>query len=182
MRDTYIDSTALVHPDAKIGKGTHIWNWTKVREGSYIGKNCNIGQGVYIDFGAIIGDNCKVQNGVSVYNGVKLSNWVFVGPHVVFSNDRFPRAHTIEWEPVPTIIEEGASIGSNATIVCGVTLGRNCMIGAGALVTKDVPPHALVIGHPARIIDYIKTSGERLYHDLDKPAPSDEVLNDMPNR
>lgn len=160
-RDTYIDETAIVHPDAIIGKGTMIWNWTKVREGAVIGENCNIGQCVYIEGDSAIGDRCKIQNGVSIYRGIELEDDVFVGPHATFSNDKLPRANTVEWEVIPTKIRRGASIGSNATIVCGIIIGEYAMIGAGAVVTKDVPAFALVVGHPARIIDYVSEDGTR---------------------
>lgn len=176
-RQTYIDPTADVHEAAGIGEGTMVWNWTKVRGSAVIGEDCNIGQCVYIDTGVTLGNRCKVQNGVSIYQGVSIGNGVFVGPNVTFTNDRYPRAHSQDWEIVPTIIEDGVSIGANATIVCGVKLGQNCMIAAGAVVTRDVPSFALVMGQPARVVDYVTLAGKRLHHDISKPVPSDELLN-----
>ena len=173
---TYIHATAEVHEDADIGAGSMVWNWSKVRENTKTGINCNIGQCVYIDTGVVMGDACKVQNGVSVYQGVRLGDKVFVGPNATFTNDRFPRAHSEEWEIVPTIIEDGVSIGANSTIICGVTLGKHCMIAAGATVTRDVPAHALVMGQPARMVDYVTISGERLGHDMDGPPPTEQQL------
>ncbi|WP_417432240.1 acyltransferase [Kiloniella sp.] len=177
-RKTYIDPTSVVHEGASIGDGTMVWNWTKVRDGAAIGKDCNIGQCAYIDTGVTLGDECKVQNGVSIYQGVTIGNQVFVGPNVTFTNDRYPRAHSTDWKIVPTVIKDGVSIGANATIVCGVTLGENSMVAAGAVVTRDAPPHALVIGQPARVVDYVTVSGERLYHDMHGAAPTDEQLKE----
>lgn len=177
-RKTFIDEFALVHPDAKIGTGTMIWNWTKVREGATIGDECNIGQGVYVDFDTHIGDRCKIQNGVSVYHGVTLGDDVFVGPNATFTNDLRPRAHSGDWQVAKTIVEDGASVGANSTIVCGVTLGRHCMVGAGAVVTADVPPHALVLGCPARVVDYVTFSGRRLHVSPDDGVPDASVLVD----
>ena len=176
MRETYIDPTAVVHPEAEIGTGTMIWNWTKVRERAKIGAGCTIGQLVYIDFEVVIGEGCKIQNGVSIYRGVELESKVFVGPSATFTNDLYPRADSDDWQLVRTYVEKGASIGANATIVCGVRLGACCMVGAGAVVIKDVPPHALVVGQPAKLIDYVTRSGRRLHLDLGSPAPTREQL------
>ena len=161
---TYIHPTAEVDVRAAVGDGTSIWNWTKVREGAEVGAGCRIGQGVYIDAGVRLGDGCKIQNGVSLYKGVTLGDSVFVGPAATFTNDRVPRATTDdgEWEVIPTVVEDLASIGANATVVCGVRLGRACMVGAGAVVTRDVPAHALVVGNPARVIGYVDDDGNRV--------------------
>lgn len=172
----YIDPTALVHMEADIGSGTKIWNWTKIREGARIGANCTVGQCVYIDTGVVIGSECKIQNGVSVYNGVTLGDRVFVGPNVTFTNDKLPRARSPGWKIVPTRVEEAASIGANATILCGVALGAYSMIAAGAVVTTDVPAHGLVMGQPARLVDYVTISGRRLHHDMNGPPPARTVL------
>jgi len=157
-----------------------IWNWTKVREGAVIGEDTNIGQSAYIDFDTTIGARCKIQNGVSVYHGVSVGDDVFLGPNATLTNDLVPRAHAADWTVTTTQICDGASIGANATIVCGVTLGAHCMVAAGAVVTKDVPPHALVMGAPARIVDYVTISGRRLnVETLDAP-PGDNLLKDQP--
>lgn len=151
MHDVYIDPTAEVSPTAQVGARTKVWNWSKIREGARIGDDCVIGQGVYIDAQVEIGHRCKLQNGVSVYRGVTLEDDVFVGPAACFTNDLFPRAWRRNWKVVPTVIRNGASIGANATIVCGVVLGEDCMVAAGAVVVQDVPARALVMGVPATI-------------------------------
>ncbi len=177
-RTTYIDATAIVHASAVIGDGAMIWNWAKVRERAKIGAGTNIGQGVYVDFDTEIGARCKIQNGVSVYRGVKIADDVFVGPNATFTNDLVPRAHSQDWKITETMVEHGASIGANATIVCGVTLGRHCMVAAGAVVTRDVPPFALVAGVPARIIDYVTISGKRAGWQPGTESPSIQSLED----
>ncbi|MBO6769755.1 MULTISPECIES: acyltransferase [unclassified Thalassospira] len=133
---------------------------------------------MYIDFNTEVGDRTKIQNGVSVYNGVTIGSDVFVGPNVSFTNDLTPRAHNQNWKVSETIVEDGASIGANATIVCGIKLGRHCMIAAGAVVTANVPPHALVMGCPARIVDYVTISGQRLYVQDLETIPEPRKLND----
>ncbi len=169
VRPAYVHPTAEVDPRAMIGPGTSIWNWTKVREGARVGALCRIGQGVYIDRDVSVGDGCKIQNGVSVYAGVTLGNHVFVGPQATFTHDRVPRAASgDDWEVVPTLVDDHASVGANATIVCGVRLGRACMVGAGAVVTRDVPPNALVVGNPARVVGWVDVDGSR----LDAPPPA----------
>ena len=158
-----IDPRAVVEDDANIGEGTSIWHFSHVRGGSKIGRSCIIGKGAYVDIGVKIGDNCKIQNGVMLYNGVVLGNGVFVGPHVVFTNDLRPRAHI--WDEgriCRTEVLDGASIGANATIRCGITIGRWCMIAAGSVVTKDVPDHALMVGVPAKQVGWVTKSGEKM--------------------
>jgi acetyltransferase-like isoleucine patch superfamily enzyme len=162
MAEAHIDPTAEVDLSAVLGDDVQIWNWTKVREGARIGARCRLGQGVYVDHGVHVGTGCKVQNGVSIYAGVTLGDDVFVGPHATFTNDRVPRADADDWTIVPTVVEDHVSIGANATIVCGVRLGRACMVGAGAVVVADVPAHALVVGNPARVVDYVRLDGSRL--------------------
>lgn len=174
----YVDPTAIVHPSARLGPGVMVWNWTKVREGAVIGAGTNIGQSAYIDFDTVIGERCKIQNGVSVYHGVSVGNDVFLGPNATLTNDLVPRAHSTDWHITETKICDGASIGANATIVCGITLGEHCMVAAGAVVTKDVPPHALVMGCPARIVDYVTVSGRRLFVETLDTPPSDTLLLD----
>jgi acetyltransferase-like isoleucine patch superfamily enzyme len=132
-----------------------------LRKGVKIGKNGNIGKDVYIDTNVVIGDNCKIQNFASLYHGLTVGNDVFIGPHVCFTNDIYPRTKIWSDEKVvKTIVKDGASIGANSTIVAGVTIGRYAMIGAGAVVTKDVPDYALVIGNPARVVGRVDESGK----------------------
>jgi len=158
----YAHPTAVVESDA-IGEGSKIWHFAHVRKGSRIGKNCNIGKSVYIDIGAVIGDNVKIQNFVSVYKGVCIEDDVFVGPSVTFTNDLFPRASAWdETQVAKTRVRRGASIGANATLICGITIGEYAMIGAGSVVAEDVPPFALVVGNPARMIGWVCRCGRRL--------------------
>jgi len=141
-----------------IGQGTKIWHEAHLRENSKAGKDCIIGKGVYIDTKVIIGDRCKIQNYACIYQGVKIGDDVFVGPHCCFTNDSIPRAFGT-FEPEITIVKNGASIGANSTIRCGITIGEYAMIGAGAVVTHDVPDYTLVVGVPARIIGKINKEG-----------------------
>ncbi len=157
--------SADVHPAATVGPGTKIWHLAQVRENVRIGANCVISKDVYIDIGVTIGDRVKIQNGVSVYRGVVLEDDTFVGPHAAFTNDLMPRSFAEDWEVVPTRVRRGAAIGANATIVCGATLGPYSMVAAGSTVTHDVPPHALVIGSPARVVAYICRRGHRMEAD-----------------
>jgi acetyltransferase-like isoleucine patch superfamily enzyme len=158
----YKHPTAIVESD-KIGEGSRIWHFVHIREKSVVGNNCNIGKSVYIDTEVEIGDNVKVQNFVSIYKGVKIKDDVFVGPSVVFTNDLYPRAFIWKEEKiVPTVVEKGASIGANSTIICGVTIGEYAMVGAGSVVTKDVPPFGLVFGNPARLKGFVCYCGKRL--------------------
>ena len=146
--------------DAKIGDGTNIWHFVHVRSGAIIGKNCNIGKGVYIDSDVKIGDNCKIQNFASIYKGVTIGNHVFVGPHVCFTNDLYPRAFIwTEERLIETIIEDGVSIGANATIIAGIKIGKYAMIGAGSVVTRDVEDFKLVLGNPARVVGKVDKDG-----------------------
>lgn len=162
MTPPYVHPTADVDPAASLGEGCAVWNWTKVREGASIGAGTKLGQGVYVDHGVRIGRACKVQNGASIFHGVTCGDRVFVGPNVTFTNDRVPRASSGDaWEVVPTEVHDDASIGAGATIVCGVVLGRACVVGAGSVVTRDVPPNALVVGNPARVIDFVTDDGTR---------------------
>ena len=150
-----------------IGEGTKIWHFSHVLPNTYIGQNCNIGQNVVIGPDVHIGDRCKIQNNVSVYKGVKLEDAVFCGPSMVFTNVYNPRAELSKMDKVrPTLVKHGATIGANATIVCGVTLGRYCFIGAGAVITRNVPDFALVVGNPGRHIGWMCLCGERLTEQL----------------
>jgi UDP-2-acetamido-3-amino-2,3-dideoxy-glucuronate N-acetyltransferase len=165
-----IHPTAEVSEQAEIGEGTFIWHQVQVREGARLGRHCVLGKGVYVDTGAILGDNVKVQNYVSIYRGVTLEDGVFCGPHSVFTNDKRPRAvnpdgspkAADDWALVPTRVKKGASIGANAVIVCGVTVGAWAMIGSGAVVSRDVPDYGLVWGNPARLHGFVCPCGGRL--------------------
>ena len=163
-----VHPTATVEPGSEIGEGTHVWHYCHVRRGARIGAECVLGKGVFVDSGAVIADRVKIQNHVSVFNGVTIETGVFVGPHVCFTNDKIPRAvnpdlsakGVSDWKVTPTVVREGASIGANATVVAGVTLGKWCMIGAGAVVTRDIPAYALAVGNPARIVAYVDETGK----------------------
>ncbi|MCH8684170.1 acyltransferase [Pedomonas mirosovicensis] len=162
MSDIFVHPSAHVDPRARIGAGTRVWINVQVRENADIGADCILSKDVYIDCNVTVGDRCKVQNSVSVYQGVSIGNDVFVGPNVAFTNDRVPRAFNSEWKITPTRIMDGASIGANATIVCGVTIGEYAMVAAGSVVTKDVPPYTLVMGNPARSKALIDREGNKV--------------------
>ena len=162
-RDVYIDESAIVDKDVKIGKGTNIWHFSHLLSGSRIGKRCNIGQNVVVGPDVSIGNGCKIQNNVSVYNGVTLENNVFCGPSVVFTNVHNPRANIRRMDEVRrTLVREGATLGANCTIVCGNTIGKYAFIGAGAVVTDNVPDYALVVGNPGRISGWMCQCGIQL--------------------
>jgi UDP-2-acetamido-3-amino-2,3-dideoxy-glucuronate N-acetyltransferase len=151
---------AVVEPGAVLGAGSRIWRFTHVRAGAAVGRESNVGQGVYVDAGVVIGARCKIQNGANLYRGVVLGDGVFVGPGATFTNDLFPRAEGA-WAVTPTLVGSGASIGANATVVCGSHIGPYAMVGAGAVVTRPVPPHALMLGVPARQAGYVCVCGRR---------------------
>jgi UDP-2-acetamido-3-amino-2,3-dideoxy-glucuronate N-acetyltransferase len=155
--------TAIVESD-NIGDGTKIWHFAHVREGAKLGKNCIVGKSVYIDADVEIGNGVKIQNFVSVYKGVRIEDDVFVGPSVTFTNDRYPRS--FQWDEekiIPTVVKRGASIGANSTIICGVTINEYVIIGAGSVVTKEVPPFGLVYGNPAELKGFVCQCGIRLH-------------------
>ena len=159
-----VHPTAIVDEGAEIGEGTRVWHFSHVQSGARVGKNCTLGQNVYIGGNVTVGDDCKLQNNVSIYEGVTLGDGVFCGPSCVFTNDLTPRARYPKGHEnfVPTPVMDGASIGANATIVCGHRIGSNAMIGAGAVVTRDVPDHALMLGVPAVQQGFVCTCGRRL--------------------
>ena len=165
----FVHPTAEVAADAVIGTGTYIWHQCQVMPGARIGANCRLGKSVYVDFGVQIGDRVKIQNGISLYKGVTVEDDVLLGPHMAFTNDLYPRAFNDRYEIIPTLVKKGASVGANATIICGVILGSYCMVGAGAVVTTDVPEYALVVGNPANVVGYVCECGMRLNLDYKKP-------------
>lgn len=163
MSHYYIHPSSYVDENVVIGEETKIWHFCHIQSGARIGKRCSLGQNVNVSNNVIIGDHCKIQNNVSLYEGVELEDGVFCGPSCVFTNDLTPRARYPKGREHyrKTLIKEGASIGANATIVCGHTVGRFAMVAAGAVVTKDVPDFMLVAGVPAKIIGRVDERGER---------------------
>ena len=158
--------SAVIDDNCKIGKGTKIWHFSHIMSGCEIGENCNIGQNVVVSPGVVLGKNVKVQNNVSIYTGVICEDDVFLGPSMVFTNVINPRSAVIRKnEYLKTHVKYGVTIGANATIVCGVTLGEFCFIGAGAVVIKDVKPYALVVGNPSRQVGWMSEFGHRLIFD-----------------
>lgn len=166
MSDYFVHPSSIVDTGAKIGEGTKIWHFTHIMSDSMIGKNCNLGQNVFIASNVILGNNVKVQNNVSIYEGVICEDDVFLGPSMVFTNVVNPRSHVVrKGEYQITYVERGATVGANATIVCGVRIGKYAFIGAGAVVTKNVPAYALVVGNPAQQIGWMSEQGYRLQFD-----------------
>lgn len=161
--DTLIHPTAIIDEGCTIGEGTRIWHFSHVMHGARVGKSCNIGQNVVISPGAIVGDRVKIQNNVSVYTGVTVEDDAFLGPSCVFTNVINPRSFISRKDEFrPTIVRRGASIGANATIVCGNEIGEYAMVGAGAVVTKDVPSYSLWVGNPARQAGWVSRAGHKL--------------------
>lgn len=164
----YVDPHAVVDDDVEIGEGTKIWHFSHVQSGSKIGKKCILGQNVNVGNNVTIGNYVKIQNNVSVYEGVILEDYVFCGPSMVFTNILDPRSKYPQVGAqyyIKTIVKEGASLGANSTIVCGHTVGRFAFVGAGSVVTKDVPDFALVVGNPAKVIGWMSECGEKLKFD-----------------
>lgn len=165
-----IHSSAVVSPKAKLGSGTSVWNNAQIREGVEIGENCILGKDVYVDFDVKVGSNVKIQNGSFLYHGLTVEDGVFIGPRVVFTNDVYPRAITPDgklkgaddWEVGPILIKYGASIGTGAIIIPNVTIGRFALVAAGAVVSRSVPDHGLVMGVPARLVGYVCRCGSRM--------------------
>ena len=168
MSEYFVHETSVVDEGVTIGEGTRIWHFSHIQAGAVIGKNCSLGQNVNVSNNVKMGDGCKLQNNVSLYEGVELEDYVFCGPSCVFTNDLTPRAKYPKGHAgyKKTLIRTGASIGANATIVCGHTVGRWALIGAGAVVTSNVPDHALMLGVPARLRGWACECGELLPEDL----------------
>ena len=170
MKDVFIHETAVVDVPADIGPGTKIWHFCHVMSGCRIGEDCNLGQNVFVGANAIIGNHVKVQNNVSIYDGVEIADHVFLGPSMVFTNVSTPRSGVSRKDRYErTVVRNGATVGANATVVCGHTIGAYAFIGAGAVVTRDVPDHALMVGNPARQIGWMCECGARL--DEDRRCP-----------
>lgn len=162
MVDYFKHDKAIVEDGAEIGSGCKIWVNAQIRSGAIIKNNCVISKDSFVDAGVVIGHNCKIQNGVSIYQGVTISDDVFVGPNATFTNDKVPRAFNGEWEISQTTVNKGASIGANATIVCGIVVGEYAMVAAGSVVTKDVEAFSLVKGNPAKHYCYIDKMGNKI--------------------
>lgn len=162
MTTTFIHPTATVEDGALLGEGSKVWHYAQVRKGARLGKGCIVGKSAFIDTEVTLGDGCKVQNFATLYHGLTVGNQVFIGPSATFTNDRVPRAFNAEWTLARTRVEDGASIGANATIN-PVTIGAYAMVASGAVVTRDVPPHALVMGNPARVKGFVCVCGTRLH-------------------
>lgn len=161
--DYFIHPTAIVDEGAAIGSGTRVWHWVHICANAVIGENCSFGQNVFVGNKVVIGNNVKVQNNVSVYDNVTLEDDVFCGPSMVFTNVYNPRSAISRKDQYRnTLVRQGATLGANCTIVCGVTVGRNAFVGAGAVINRDVPEYALMVGVPARQIGWMSRHGERL--------------------
>ena len=161
----YLHESSYVDNNVSIGSGTKIWHFSHIQSGSVIGGNCSIGQNVNVGNNVIIGDYVKIQNNVSVYEGVELEDYVFCGPSMVFTNIKVPRCEYPQKGSeyyLKTLVKRSASIGANATILCGVTIGEYSLIGSGAVITKDVPPFSLVVGNPGKIIGKVDKQGNRI--------------------
>jgi len=165
MKEYFFHESSYIDDNVSIGKGSKIWHFTHVQSGSSIGEHCIIGQNVNIGNNVVIGNHVKIQNNVSVYEGVELEDYVFCGPSMVFTNIKLPRSEFPQRGSkfyVKTLIKKSASIGANATIICGITVGEYAFIGSGAVVTKDVPDYALVVGNPGRIVGRVDKKGNRI--------------------
>lgn len=177
----FIHDTAEVSEKANIGDGSKIWNLVQVRENCNIGQNTIISKNCYIDFDVNIGSQVKIQNNVSVYHGVTIEDDVFVGPCVVFTNDFRPRAVVDQWQVTPTLVEKGASLGANCTLVCGITIGRYAMVAAGAVVNRSVSPHVLVAGNPAKPIAFVYQDGNKVLPEHVSGVEGDKVVYTNPD-
>lgn len=166
MVEPFVHPTAVVDAGVELGEGAKVWHFAHVCTGAQVGARCSLGQNVYVAPGVVLGVGCKVQNNVSLYEGVTCEDEVFLGPSMVFTNVINPRAAIVRrGEFRSTLIQRGATVGANATIICGVTLGEYCFIGAGAVVTRDVPAYALVLGVPGTVVGWVSAVGHRLSFD-----------------
>ena len=164
-----IHPTASVEEGAEIGQNTRVWSNVQIRSGARVGRNCNLGRNCFVDLDVTVGDNVKVQNNASLYEGVHVADGAFIGPHVIFTNDRIPRAvnpdgsvkSTDDWVLEHTHVGEGAALGAGVVVVTGIAIGAWAMVGSGSVVTKDVPDHALVVGNPARLVGWVSAAGTR---------------------
>ena len=178
--EVFVHPSSFVDEGASVGPGTKIWHYCHILPRTVIGAACNIGQNVVIGPDVTIGKGCKIQNNVSIYKGVTLEDEVFCGPSMVFTNVFNPRAAIRRMDEArPTLVKRGASLGANCTIVCGVTIGSFAFVGAGAVVTKDVPDHALVYGNPARVQGWVCACGEKLGSDLRCPACATAYIQEL---
>lgn len=158
---------ALVHPEAKIGEETRVWAFANIQAGAVIGRNCNICDGSFVEKGAVVGDHVTIKHNVSIFDGVTIEDDVFIGSNIAFINDRYPRSHRVgAWTLEKTLIKRGAALGSSVTILCGIIVGEYAVVGAGSVVTRDVPPHAIVFGNPAEFRGYACRCGRKLGEDL----------------
>ena len=184
MPKYYSHETAIIDSGALIGEGTKIWHFSHIMENCTIGKSCNLGQNVVVSPKVILGNNVKVQNNVSIYSGVNCEDDVFLGPSMVFTNIINPRSAVVRRDKyIETLVKKGASIGANATIICGNTIGSYSLIGAGSVITKDVPDYALIIGNPGKQIGWVSQYGHRLEfnEDLKATCPESGELYELKN-
>ena len=158
----YVDPTAIIDEEVSIGSGSKVWHFVHILEDAKIGKDCVLADYVYVGRGVNIGNNVKIENRATVYEGVTIEDNVFVGPHVTFTNDPYPRSFNTDWKILQTLVQEGSSIGARTVIVCGTTIGEYALVGAGSVVTKNIPPHALAYGNPARIRGFVCRCGRKL--------------------
>lgn len=170
-KNYFVHESSYIDNNVTIGKGTKIWHFSNIQSGTIIGQECSFGQNTNIGNNVIIGNNCKIQNNVSIYEGVELEDYVFCGPSMVFTNVKIPRSEFPQRGSEyyqKTLIKKSVSIGANATIICGVTVGKYSLIGAGAVVTKDIPDYALVVGNPGKVIGWVNKEGQLLKFDKNK--------------
>lgn len=178
--DYFVHQKALCETDS-VGKGTRIWAFSHVMENVVIGKDCNIGGHVFVESGVKIGNNVTVKNGISIWEGVEIEDDVFLGPNCVLTNDLLPRSKHYHSVNMKTFIKKGSSVGANATILCGITLGEYCMVGAGAVVTKSISPFSLVVGNPARFKYFVSIKGDKLVFDKNIAVDSDNHKYELAN-